>query len=202
MSNLGIEDQIVSALRQVIRRVDLHSMRLVGEYGLTGPQLATLQEAARLNPVSAGALARAVSLSQPTVTGILTRLEKQGLVERSRGETDRRTVTVKVTRAGRSMLARAPSLLQEEFRHELSRLEQWEQLMILSNLQRIAVMMGADSLSTSPYLVSGAIGANAEPTRPLEQDTVDASGTPENMKQLKPDGTGFDENQKDSGTGE
>ena len=60
---LDLEDRIVAAIRRLMRAVDLHSRRLVDEFGLTGPQLATLQEAARLGPVSASALARKSSRS-------------------------------------------------------------------------------------------------------------------------------------------
>ena len=153
---LDLEDRIVAAIRRLMRAVDLHSRRLVDEFGLTGPQLATLQEAARLGPVSATALARAVHLSGATMTGILTRLEKRGYVERTRGATDRRTVLVSVTDVGRDALSRAPSLLQDRFRAALSGLATWEQLMMLANLQRIASMMDAEGLDAAPHLVAEA----------------------------------------------
>lgn len=153
---LDLEDRIVAAIRRLMRAVDLHSRRLVDEFGLTGPQLATLQEAARLGPVSASALARAVHLSGATMTGILTRLERRGYLERTRGSTDRRTVLVSVTDSGRDTLSRAPSLLQDRFRDALSGLATWEQLMMLANLQRIASMMDAEGLDAAPHLVAEA----------------------------------------------
>ena len=66
---LSMENQIVAAIRRIMRAVDLHSRRLAEEHGLTGPQLATLQAAASLGESSTGTLARAVHLSGPTVTG-------------------------------------------------------------------------------------------------------------------------------------
>lgn len=151
---LAIEDQIVVALRQIIRAVDLHSRRLVDEIGLTGPQLVTLQVAARLAPISTTALARAVHLSNPTMTGILTRLEKRAFIERRRSDADRRSVTIDVTPTGQAILEQAPSLLQDRFREELRRLEAWEQQMTLATLQRVARMMGADTLEAAPILES------------------------------------------------
>lgn len=153
--SLQLEDRIVAAIRQIIRAVDLHSRRLVDHYGLTGPQLATLQEASRLGPVSTSALARAVHLSQPTLTGIVARLEKRGLVTRTRGTADRRTVTVTPTDAGHAMLAQAPSLLQDRFQAELGRVAEWERTLILSVLQRVAGMMDADGLDAAPHLAVG-----------------------------------------------
>ncbi|OYP37617.1 MarR family winged helix-turn-helix transcriptional regulator [Rhodopirellula sp. MGV] len=153
--DLSHEDQIVAAIRQIIRAVDLHSRRLVQGHGLTGPQLAVLQETSRLGPVAPSALARSVHLSQPTITGVLKRLESRGLVQRERNESDRRSVTFDITELGKQTLAASPSLLQDEFRVALSRLEEWERLQILSTLQRVATLMDAGDLDASPHLMPG-----------------------------------------------
>jgi len=166
-ASLTIEDQIVAAIRRVMRAVDLHSRHLAEEHGLTGPQLAVLQAASRLGEGSStGSLARAVHLSGPTVTGILDRLEKRGLVERARSGQDRRSVTITMTRRGGEVLAAAPSLLQDRFRTELARIEDWERTMILAMLQRIAAMMDAESLDASPVLVPGPLDAAAQRAAP------------------------------------
>lgn len=148
------EQQIVAAIRQIVRAVDLHSRRLVENYGLTGPQLATLQAAQRLAPASPSAIARAVHLSQATVTGILHRLERRGLIVRRRNGDDRRVVIIELTPDGNRLLSATPSLLQDRFRVELERLDDWERLMILSTLQRVAKLMDAEQLDAAPHLIS------------------------------------------------
>jgi DNA-binding MarR family transcriptional regulator len=160
--SLTIEDQIVAAIRRIMRAVDLHSRQLVEACGLTGPQLAVLREAARLGIASPSALARAVHLSGATVTGIVDRLVKRGLVERARDDRDRRGVIVSVTAPGRELLAGAPSLLQDRFRQELTRLADWERTNVLATLQRIAAMMDAELLDAAPVLVPGAVVAKSE----------------------------------------
>ena len=166
-NHLDLEDLIVAAVRRLMRAIDLQSRRLVDDFGLTGPQLATLQEVARTGPLPASRLARAVHLSNATITGIVSRLEKRGLVTRRRGETDRRTVLVAITDSGRDVLSRAPSLLQDRFRRELSSLATWEQLMMLANLQRIASMMDAEQLDAAPHLVNDAHALDPSPTGDL-----------------------------------
>jgi DNA-binding MarR family transcriptional regulator len=181
-TSLSTEDQIVAAIRRIMRAVDLHSRHLAEEYGLTGPQLATLKAAARLGEASsAGALARAVHLSGPTVTGILDRLAKRGLVERTRNGQDRRSVTITITQRGEGVLATAPSLLQDRFRGELARVEEWEQTMILAMLQRIAAMMDAESLDASPVLVPGPLDAATQGAAPWVPSAVSA-GVGDNSK--------------------
>ncbi|HRX84918.1 MAG TPA: MarR family transcriptional regulator [Phycisphaerae bacterium] len=183
MEIMSAEDQIVAAIRRIIRAVDVHSRRLVEEHGLTGPQLAVLREAARLGRAPVSAIARAVHVSQPTVTGILDRLERHGLVERHRDDADRRAVIVTVTVPGHQLLNRAPSLLQDRFRRELMKLRDWERTMTLATLQRIAEMMEADSLDASPVLVAGPLESSSYGETP-------ASG--------KPSPTGADERTEQS----
>lgn len=150
------EDQIVTAIRRVMRAVDLHSRQLVEDFGLTGPQVATLQMIAQTDRMPASVLARSVQLSNATMTGILIRLERQGLLKRERGQADRRNVLVSITDAGRKALDGAPSLLQDRFREQLRKLASWEQLMMLANLQRIAEMMDAGDLDAAPFLETDA----------------------------------------------
>ena len=176
-TTLSMENQIVAAIRRIMRAVDLHSRRLAEEHGLTGPQLATLQAAANLGESSTGTLARAIHLSGPTVTGILDRLTKRGLVDRTRNGHDRRSVTVRLTSDGEDVLAAAPSLLQDRFRQELVSLEEWEQTTILATLQRIAAMMDAESLDASPLLVPGPLDAATQGAAPVTSPAEPAAGS-------------------------
>ena len=154
-NSLTVEDEIVAALRRIIRGVDLHSRHLVHEVGLTWPQLATLRAAERLGDCSIGALARAVHLGQPTLTGIVQRLERAGHVSRSRHEQDGRSVNITITPTGQDLLKEAPSLLQVRFHAELAKLKDWERSQTLASLQRIAEMMDVEALEASPMLVAG-----------------------------------------------
>lgn len=154
---LSHEDQIVAAIRQIIRAVDLHSRSLVSDYGLTGPQLAVLQELQRLGTASPKQLAAAVHLSQATVTGILKRLETRGLVSRHPSSADRRSVQIAISESGSAVLASSPSLMQDRFRDSLSLLQPWERTQILATLQRVAALMEADAIDAAPHLTPGEI---------------------------------------------
>lgn len=180
MSNhLSLEDQVIAALRRITRAIDLHSRLLLKKSGLTAPQLTALQAILRLQPVTVGALAREIHLGHATVTGILTRMEDRGLVVRSRGSHDRRSVLVELTVEGDRIVKEAPSPLQERFHHELSRLQEWERTMILATLQRIASMMDAEEIEAAPVLVTGVAAAPEEDvSRYLEKAVVPAEETP------------------------
>jgi DNA-binding MarR family transcriptional regulator len=148
----SVSRNILIALRRIIRTVALHSRQLTEEHGLTGVQLAALHELANHGPMAARDLARWLQVSQPTITGVLDRLEQRLLITRSRNSKDRRTLDIAMTDRGREVLAAAPPLLQQQFTEALTGLESWEQTMILATLQRIAAMMDAGDLPAAPLL--------------------------------------------------
>jgi len=107
-------------------------------------------------------VARSIHLSMATVTGIINRLEKRELVMRSRNGQDRRSVALELTQAGARLLEAAPSLLQDRFRDELAKLEQWERTQLLASLQRIAAMMDAEGIDAAPILGPDVVTATPE----------------------------------------
>jgi DNA-binding MarR family transcriptional regulator len=57
-------------------------------------------------PMTVGAVAEALDISAPSVTGIVDRMVERGMVERVRAEDDRRTVRVSLSESGRAMAER------------------------------------------------------------------------------------------------
>ncbi len=154
VSLMEIYDQVLVSLRRIIRAIDLHSKKLERESGLTGPQLLVMQLIAIHGEITSGVIAREVSLSQATVTSILDRLEYKGLLRRERSTTDKRKVMVTLTEEGGKSVENAPTLMQESFIRAFNKLEDWEQTLILSSLQRVADMMNATDLDAAPLLDS------------------------------------------------
>lgn len=159
-------DEVLVALRRIMRATDLHSRRLLRKFGITGPQLLVLREIAARRELSSSAVAQAVRVSLPTATGIMARLETRDLVARQRNSSDRRQVVVSLTEAGRRVLDSAPPPLQEWFTEQLGALPEWEQTQILYVLQRIAAMMEVDTLPVSPVLATGEIDASGPAAEP------------------------------------
>lgn len=156
-SREDLGDQILTALRRVIRAVDLHSRQLVLSHGLTSPQVLALNALIRNGEITVGLLAKKLSLSQATVTDILKRLEKRGLVARTPSTEDKRRVLVMATDQARKTLKGSPPLLQERFLDQFGALADWEQNLLLSSLQRIAAMMDAERIDAAPVLSSGPV---------------------------------------------
>lgn len=150
-----LQDQVLASLRRIIRATDIHSRRLNKDTGLTTPQLVVVRAIAAGERLTASEIARAVSLSQATVTTLLNRLEERGLVSRQRSEQDRRRVNVTLTGAGHDLLATAPEPLQEQFAGRFAELAPWEQHQLVASLERIATMMDVEGLDAAPLLAPG-----------------------------------------------
>lgn len=145
-------EELLVAIRRVIRAIDLHSKQLNKSAGLTGPQLLIMQEIARVKGVTASQIAKNINLSAATVTNILDRLENRSMIERVRSTEDKRRVSLFLSDSGRESLINAPQPLQQHFIQKFCHLEQWEQSLLLSSMQRIATMMDANEIDASPML--------------------------------------------------
>ncbi|HSG88183.1 MAG TPA: MarR family transcriptional regulator [Pseudomonadales bacterium] len=174
--------EVLVALRRIMRATELYSKQLSRIAGLTAPQLLIMQAIHDSGDVTIGTIARAASLSQATVTTILDRLEKRGFVYRERSTVDKRKVHAHLTEAGAAALEAAPTPLQQSFVERFQVLQEWEQTLITSSLQRIADMMDAGEIEASPVLHVGLIDhhpeANDERYRP-DPFPADAPSAPD-----------------------
>ncbi|MFT7299678.1 MAG: DNA-binding MarR family transcriptional regulator [Porticoccus sp.] len=160
-------EEVLVALRRVIRATDLHSKHLAKTTGLTTPQILLLQTIRDMGEVTIGEIAKEMSLSQATVTSILGRLEKRDLVYRQRSKEDKRKVHAHLTDQATETLKEAPIPLQEHFTRQFGDLQEWEQTMTISSLQRIAQMMDAQHIDASPVLDIGVLDRQSTTTDKL-----------------------------------
>ena len=119
----------------------LHQV-LAKRHGLTTPQIAVMREVSDATKLPVSQIAARTCLSHATVSGILDRLERGGYIERVRDHADRRCVNVQLTAAGRREMDRTPPLLKQGFVTAFAGLPEWEQMALLSALERVAEMMG------------------------------------------------------------
>lgn len=148
------DDRILGSLRRIIRAVDLYSRYLALRYSLTGPQLVCVRHLLRHGPTAPGTLARRISLSPATITGIIDRLEKRGLVTRERSTDDKRKVEIALTAEGMGLVKQMPPPLHETFSRRLGELPLEEQEEIDRVLAKIVGMMEAHDFAAAPLYTS------------------------------------------------
>ncbi|MBO9482432.1 MULTISPECIES: MarR family transcriptional regulator [Gammaproteobacteria] len=144
-------------LRQIIRSTDMQDKEISRCTNLTLPQLMVLQTLRQSHQITTGELAKSIGITQATVTSILDRLEKKALVARERGADDKRKVWISLTTAGLNLLKGAPTPQQDLFTRRFNDMQDWEQSMVISALERVAFMLDAQHLDAAPMLDIGQI---------------------------------------------
>ncbi len=155
--SLEKHEEVLISIRQIIRAIDLHSKKLNRDAGLTGPQLILMRSIQTLGEVTIRTLSDHTNMSQATATTILDRLERNGYVQRIRSNTDKRKVHAHLTDEGKKLLEKAPQPLQESFVEQFRQLQEWEQSLLLSSVQRLSSMMNAENIDVAPMLEIGSI---------------------------------------------
>jgi DNA-binding MarR family transcriptional regulator len=98
------------------------SKRLEATVGVTGPQRLVVRLVGRFPASSAGEISELLHLHPSTLTGILKRLERAGLVERRPDPADGRRVQLFLTPRGRTIDAVRGGTVEAGVRRALSRL--------------------------------------------------------------------------------
>jgi DNA-binding MarR family transcriptional regulator len=94
--------------------------------GLSAPRLSALSVVVFGGPLTLGELARAEQVRPPTMTRIVTGLEREGLVKRKGDAHDRRLTHIEATSKGRKVLAAGRARRVKKLATAVSRMEKKE----------------------------------------------------------------------------
>jgi DNA-binding MarR family transcriptional regulator len=134
-------EQDLGGIRRALRR-PLEIEVAKGE--LTLPQTAVMREVVRREGVNLRDLSRAVNLAHSTVSGIVDRLEKRGLIERRSDQNDGRVSCIFPTAAVREFVReRIPMLNRGPLLDALTRASENERAEIGSALRRLRELLEA-----------------------------------------------------------
>ncbi|QIZ98764.1 MarR family transcriptional regulator [Leifsonia sp. PS1209] len=139
---VGDQDALVDALVQFSYRTMGVLSRLAAENDLSLTQLRVLG-ILRDRRLRITAIADYLGLEKSTLSGLVDRAEKRGLVERAPSATDRRAVDVLLTASGHDLSSRLTAELRTELTPYTSTLAADEQQQVRSLLER---MLGGDAL--------------------------------------------------------
>jgi DNA-binding MarR family transcriptional regulator len=128
------EPALVSVLEEVTRLV--RRLATAGDLGLTAAMVIARLD--REGPVRLTELAVSEGLSQPGMTQLVTRLERDGLVRRQASAGDRRGVLVAVTDAGAALVASRRAERAAALHALMSRLDDDDRAAITAALPALA----------------------------------------------------------------
>jgi DNA-binding MarR family transcriptional regulator len=118
-----LADQLHSVAIHLLRRL----RRVDAASGLSAPRLSALSVIVFAGPVTLGDLADAEQVRPPTMTRIVSALQTQGLVTKTRDESDRRTVHLSATPKGRRLLMEGRARRVRLLANQIRRLDAGEQ---------------------------------------------------------------------------
>ncbi len=117
----------------------------VSALGLTTPQYRVLRQLGGAGR-SASELAALLGVTPGNLTGILDRLEQEGLLSRERGKTDRRSLQVRITPAGEALMSRAVPEMHQHLRQLFTTLDADEVTQMKALLERLERQLAAPVL--------------------------------------------------------
>ena len=109
---LGEALEFMRLLWAIDHRLQRQSKRMVAALGVTGPQRLVIRVVGRFPGLSAGQLAQVLHLHPSTLTGVLRRLERRGLLTRGRDHRDRRRAVLGLSAAGRQLDVEAAGTIE------------------------------------------------------------------------------------------
>ena len=146
--------EVLIKIRKIVRSVDIESKKIQKEYGVSIPQvlcLSFLHESSNYQATQ-GEIREFLNLNSSTVSGIINRLEKKGLLARLPKSGDKRVVNIALTSAGDKLFATIPSLLHEQLSEKLQKLEQSELDKVEESLETLVRLMDIGQVEASPLL--------------------------------------------------
>ncbi|AEX40543.1 Multiple antibiotic resistance protein marR [Corynebacterium pseudotuberculosis] len=98
--------ELAEKIRPALTQLYVLYFRVAEQSDLTQPQLTIMTRLANTGPARISHIAQAEGIRMPTASNALHHLEKRGIVERIRDESDRRGVKVQLTDFGQAELLR------------------------------------------------------------------------------------------------
>jgi DNA-binding MarR family transcriptional regulator len=119
------------------------SKRMESSLGLTGPQRLVVRLVGRFPGITAGKLAQILHVHPSTLTGVLKRLEKRGVLERKADPLDGRKALFALTETGRALDVPSEGTVEAAVARVLSRLARARILGAQEVLTALAEELGA-----------------------------------------------------------
>jgi len=144
----------VDALRRLVQELRASSVAAERRGGLSGAQLFVLEQLAEAPAASLNELAARTLTHQSSVSVVVSRLVKRGLVERVADSTDARRRVIELTTAGRAILRSAPATFQAKLIGALEGLSAADRRMVARGLRLVVQRLGLGERPAPLFLES------------------------------------------------
>jgi DNA-binding MarR family transcriptional regulator len=131
-------DQVLEAIIYLYTESRRITKELAKRADLTGPQLTVVKLLETVGDLSLSELSEKIRAQNSTVTGIIDRMEREGLVTRERSKEDRRVVHIRLTPKGQELARGIPVEPMEIFKGALESLTAQEMRDLMRIMTKVA----------------------------------------------------------------
>lgn len=147
MEPAEFKNQVWALMRDITDRMNGVFHPIIDRYGLTIMQMRVLFEIRREDGCTVSGLSRRVCAAGTNVSALCKRLEREGLLERSRDPRDDRVVHITLTGEGRRTVDEVDALVTRAF----PLLNEEDAEVILDGMQRLSLLLQKrDSIQENP----------------------------------------------------
>ena len=146
----------MDSLRRIVHVLHVATRRSEQSFGLSAAQLFVLRQLALTSGQSMSDIAAHTRTTQSSVSEVVGRLVKRGLVTRRAAAADRRRAELTLTPAGEAVLAQAPETIQERLLAGFGRLEQPERRALADTLEAWLAASGLEEVKPVLFFEEGA----------------------------------------------
>jgi len=114
----------MDSLRRIVHALRVATRASERAFGLGGAQLFVLRQLSAKSGQSLSDLAARTHTTQSSISEVVTRLVRNGLVSRAPSSIDRRRTVLSLTAEGETLLGNAPETIQERLLHGLESLDE------------------------------------------------------------------------------
>ena len=147
---------ILINIRKIVRSINLESKRIQKDHGVSIPQVLCLKFLHDSPNFQANQreIKSFLQLNSSTVSGIIQRLERKGLIARLPKSGDKRVTNLILTAVGEKLLRQIPPLLHDRLNIKLQQLETAELETIESVLEKLVAMLQITEVEAGPVLTN------------------------------------------------
>ena len=135
--------EFLRALWQLNHELEVTSSQMARTIGVTAQQRMVLRISSFTGPIAAGQLSRLLHVHPGTLSTTLGRLERRGLLRRSRGASDARVVMVSLTAKGEHLVATSRGSVERGVQQVLSRVPKARLRATLAMLNELSASLEA-----------------------------------------------------------
>ena len=147
---------IIIKIRRIVRSINLESKKIQKDYGVSIPQILCLEYLKKEPHYQATQkdIRAHLNLNSSTITGIIGRLEKKGMLAKLPKSGDKRVTTIALTSAGYELLNNMPDLLQQRLALKLKKVDDSNIIKINEALDVLVQMLEIEDVDASPLITA------------------------------------------------